>query len=353
MLKPFVRWAGGKSSELHEISTYFPENINKYYEPFVGGGAVYLSINAKKYYINDKSEDLISLYLNIKNKDPLFLHAVNYMGRVWVEIINYINDIYPKIKLQYLLLKNNEIKKSEFIQFLSSNIFIIGLNGERLDLSLSIYSLMKRIIVKELKNEVSLFSIDYFETVLKFSFYSYIREQYNKKIYQNSIHSAYYFFILNYCFGGLSRYNKDGNFNVPYSGSYNRKKMKISYLFDNDLSAKLNKTKITNNDFNYFIKYHINKMTSNDFIFIDPPYDSTFNSYDNNVFTEKQHRQLAKIILGINNCKWMMVISETDLILELYGGRSNIKIRRFNKKYSVNIKNRNDSEVCHLIITNY
>lgn len=353
MLKPFIRWAGGKSSELDEFSEYFPEKINNYYEPFVGGGSVYLSINAKKYYINDKSEDLINLYQNIKNKDKLFLHSINYLDTLWSELINYIHEIYPKIYIKYLLLKKNEIKSVEFIKLLSDNIFILGLNGERLNLSSNIYSLIKRIIVKELKYNVNLFSESYFETVLKFSFYSYIRDQYNRKIYCSSIHSAYYFFILNYCFGGLSRYNNKGDFNVPYSGSYNRKKMKTSYLINSDLVNKLNKTKIYNKDFKTFINYYRDKATCDDFIFIDPPYDCKFNNYDNNIFTEKQHRQLSKILLDTNNCKWMMVISETNLILDLYEGKPNIKIKKFNKKYSVNIKNRNNTEVCHLIITNY
>lgn len=59
-LKPIIKWAGGKEKELKFIIPNLPIFEN-YYEPFVGGGSVFAKINAKKYYINDKSSELISI----------------------------------------------------------------------------------------------------------------------------------------------------------------------------------------------------------------------------------------------------------------------------------------------------
>ena len=42
LVKPFVKWAGGKRQLLPEIKRYLPSKIKNYYEPFVGGGAVFL-----------------------------------------------------------------------------------------------------------------------------------------------------------------------------------------------------------------------------------------------------------------------------------------------------------------------
>jgi DNA adenine methylase len=39
-----------------------PKKIKNYYEPFIGGGAVYFSVNADNFFINDKSDELIALY---------------------------------------------------------------------------------------------------------------------------------------------------------------------------------------------------------------------------------------------------------------------------------------------------
>ena len=43
--KPFVKWAGGKRQIIDKLLKYAPDEFNTYYEPFVGGGAVYLNID--------------------------------------------------------------------------------------------------------------------------------------------------------------------------------------------------------------------------------------------------------------------------------------------------------------------
>jgi DNA adenine methylase len=65
--KPFVKWAGGKRQLLDEIKKRFPKSINKYYEPFVGGGAVFFNINHHKAVICDINEELINAYRVIKS----------------------------------------------------------------------------------------------------------------------------------------------------------------------------------------------------------------------------------------------------------------------------------------------
>lgn len=45
LVKPFVKWAGGKRQLLPEIKRYLPSKIKDYYEPFVGGGAVFWIYN--------------------------------------------------------------------------------------------------------------------------------------------------------------------------------------------------------------------------------------------------------------------------------------------------------------------
>lgn len=59
-LYPILKWAGGKEQELKYIIPNLPSNFSNYYEPFVGGGAVYTALQANEYFINDKSEELIS-----------------------------------------------------------------------------------------------------------------------------------------------------------------------------------------------------------------------------------------------------------------------------------------------------
>ena len=67
-LSPLIKYPGGKEKELNYIIPALPQNMNRYFEPFVGGGAVYFSIDAREYFINDKSDELISLYNMVKDQ---------------------------------------------------------------------------------------------------------------------------------------------------------------------------------------------------------------------------------------------------------------------------------------------
>lgn len=66
-IKPFVKWAGGKTRIIQEIQNRLPNYFNSYYEPFVGGGSVLLNIKPNKGVINDYNFQLINVYLVIKN----------------------------------------------------------------------------------------------------------------------------------------------------------------------------------------------------------------------------------------------------------------------------------------------
>ena len=82
-IKPFIKWAGGKEKELPIILKNLPSNFDRYIEPFVGGGAVYLNINCKNSVINDKSDELMLLYKMIKKGDKDFIKSLNDINKNW------------------------------------------------------------------------------------------------------------------------------------------------------------------------------------------------------------------------------------------------------------------------------
>lgn len=63
--KPLIKWAGGKSQLLDVILEKAPSSYKTYYEPFVGGGAVFFALSPKKAVINDLNVQLINLYRQI------------------------------------------------------------------------------------------------------------------------------------------------------------------------------------------------------------------------------------------------------------------------------------------------
>lgn len=68
MLHPIVKWAGGKTQIIEKLLAKCPKKFNKYYEPFVGGGALYFSLMPEKAVINDTNRELIAVYKCLRSK---------------------------------------------------------------------------------------------------------------------------------------------------------------------------------------------------------------------------------------------------------------------------------------------
>ena len=65
-ISPFLKWAGGKRWLADRHLNIFPEDYNRYIEPFFGGGAVFFKLRPKKALLSDKNDDLINTYLALK-----------------------------------------------------------------------------------------------------------------------------------------------------------------------------------------------------------------------------------------------------------------------------------------------
>lgn len=66
--RPFVKWAGGKTQLLETIKDLMPKKYNTYYEPFVGGGALFLNLEPKIAVVNDFNSELITTYNCFRDK---------------------------------------------------------------------------------------------------------------------------------------------------------------------------------------------------------------------------------------------------------------------------------------------
>ncbi len=71
LARPLLKWAGGKRQLLEQIRRRLPEEINTYYEPFVGGGAVFFALCAegrfKKAVLSDQNSELIDTYCTVRD----------------------------------------------------------------------------------------------------------------------------------------------------------------------------------------------------------------------------------------------------------------------------------------------
>ncbi len=97
-VKPFIKWAGGKSQLLEEIRKKYPANIERYCEPFVGGGAVLLDVLAnlqpKEVLINDINPELINTYTQIRDNSEKVIELLTEMQESFWEMDNEARKEY-------------------------------------------------------------------------------------------------------------------------------------------------------------------------------------------------------------------------------------------------------------------
>ncbi len=350
-MKPFIKWAGGKSEEIPIIKEYAPIKINRYIEPFVGGGAVYLGLGYLPAYINDLSRELIDLYLCIKRQDNKFFKTIeDYNNR-----FRTIDTLVDENKKDILDLYHNKRSVEGFISKYHKMIREIGTFNESVFIDQLKRNLKSKITRSAKLEQTSQIPdedrIDNIEAALKSAFYMTIRYIYNTHSGALGKRTAAFYFVREYCYSSMFRYNKQGIFNVPYGGiSYNRKNFteKIENLKDLELVKYLNETEINCQDFERFLQ-DVNPQKG-DFIFLDPPYDSDFSTYAGNTFDKSSQKRLRQC-LGDVNANFMLIIKDTPFIRSLY--ENNFNIIEYNKNYMVSFKNRNTRKVNHLLITNY
>src|SRR5215472_15563003 len=95
-LTPLLKWAGGKEQELKHILPLIP-SFDVYYEPFVGGGAVFFSIQSRMKFINDKSHDLFNFYAMTAQQNEYFFHALDTLLRCWQHVSRMVDDYAPDL----------------------------------------------------------------------------------------------------------------------------------------------------------------------------------------------------------------------------------------------------------------
>ncbi len=116
--KPFLKWAGGKSRLLPELIRRIPSNFECYYEPFLGGGALFYHLQPKKSVLIDINDDLINCYKIVRDSvEDLIQDLLKH---------NYQKDYFYKIRnvdrfLDYL--NWTEIEKASRFIYLNKTSF--------------------------------------------------------------------------------------------------------------------------------------------------------------------------------------------------------------------------------------
>lgn len=155
-----------------------------------------------------------------------------------------------------------------------------------------------------------------------------------------------FFYQRKTCYRGMLRYNSSGKFNIPF-GRY--KTFNYEVLNDTRYENVLKNTIVECKDFSYIFE---NFNNSDNFMFLDPPYDSEFTNYGYCSFGKEEHKKLAEYFKN-TKIRCLMIIGKTPFITELY---NDYIVDEYDKKYRFKLhSNRigNEINTKHLIIKNY
>ncbi len=369
-INTLIKWPGGKAREIKYIKEIIPR-FDRYVEPFFGGGAMFFYLQPKRAIINDISADLTEFYKLAKEQNKSFHRYLCAYDTLLTSLLNACDSGYSDIYSIYDRLKSGNGTKRTAGQELKAPVKeILGaLAADSVEaLILDKAGLEKQVLenasdkmLRTVKNEAkSPYSDEDLKENLITGFtsglYMYFRDVYNDILLKRGetpgieYDIANFYFIREYCYGSMFRYNRNGEFNIPYGGmSYNRKsfKSKIDAIFSKNTEAVFEGTEIYCKDFEDF--FSTVKLDENDFMFLDPPYDSDFSDYEGKSFTRADQKRLSDS-LKKTRAKFVLLIKNTDYIHSLY--RDDFTILSFEKTYTYNVRSRNDRSVEHLIITN-
>lgn len=133
LAKPFIKWVGGKSQLLEEIRAKYPSKIEKYCEPFVGGGAVLFDILSKfkpsQILINDINKELINTYSQIKNNCERMISQLSEIQAIYKNhSVEENKEFFYEKRARYNELKVNgndaeNLEKAVLFIFLNKTCF--------------------------------------------------------------------------------------------------------------------------------------------------------------------------------------------------------------------------------------
>ena len=294
--KPFLKWVGGKSQIINEVTSKFPNEINNYHEIFLGGGSVLFALLSLQkegkveikgqIYAYDLNESLINIYKNIQsNREKLF----EYIEKYWKE---------------YDEITGNEINR-------------------------------KPETLKDAKKS-------------KESYYYWVRNSFNKMNKSSIEHSAIFIFLNKTCFRGLYREGPNG-FNVPY-GHYKKTPSMITKEELYNISELIKNVIFKCCDFDV----SLSNVSKNDLMYLDPPYapenSKSFVGYTTDGFSIEMHNKLFKKIIEKEKSGIAFILSNSkvDMVINYF---KDYEIEDVIARRAINSKNP-ESKTTEVIIYN-
>ncbi|MEC4985188.1 MAG: DNA adenine methylase [Oscillatoria sp. PMC 1068.18] len=97
--RPFLKWAGGKTKLISQYLPYIPQ-FNNYFEPFLGGGALFFYLQPKKAFLSDINEELINVYCCVRDRPAeLLTHLKTHQAQHDPQYYYQIRASFPQTNI--------------------------------------------------------------------------------------------------------------------------------------------------------------------------------------------------------------------------------------------------------------
>ena len=242
-------YVGDKYKIISDIKLYFPQSIHRFVEPFVGGGSVFMNVDAQEFLLNDIDANIIAIHRMLcgyaSNKKE-FYKKVDAIVEQYGLSCSYKDDIVPE-----------ELKK-EFVKTFYARFNKTG--------------------------------------------YEKMRADYNQSS-DRSVFTLY--MLLIYGFNRMIRFNRSGDFNLPV-GNVDLNQNTIKALDDYFELTTIKNPQWFELDFEDFINQI--ELATNDLVYLDPPYLITFSEY-NKYWNDDTEKRLLNLLDKLNNNNIRFAIS--------------------------------------------
>ena len=126
--KPFLKWVGGKTKLVPELVAMFPQKFNNYFEPFVGGGALFYEViqkfGVKSSYINDINKKLITTYKQIQRNPQKLINSLKVIEFEYKKLTTIEQEkYYYLIRTKFNEMALDNITISAYLIFLNKTCF--------------------------------------------------------------------------------------------------------------------------------------------------------------------------------------------------------------------------------------
>lgn len=361
---PFFKYSGGKRKEAPVVDRLKPEKFDTFYEPFLGGGAIWLHLEHPKNVVNDNYPDVMNFYKVLRDDTSKFVSEINTLSLEYGNEIKAaakdkkiedelhslqktkakLDDLsYKKMSSAFALLKKVQFKEAEGSD---DNLeSLINVDKDHHDDVLK--QLSKHIeAVKQIRASIRDTKKRLNENVYEIADRYYYHYRDNE--FDNNFDKAISFYLMRQLsFSGMLRFSADGKFNIPY-GWYKSLKG-IDQPID-DIKRMLNNSTLLCGSW----KDSVATATKNDFVFLDPPYTREFTEYHPaGQFGDKEHEELANWFKN-TEAQTMIIINRDEFTESLY---KDYIVEDYDYRYSIQYRDRmteKDSNAKHFVaINNY